>query len=447
MLCRVYCRKMSECEIVSTSAPALSPGHPSSSYSEDKKESSAVSLGSVYWIQRKEEEWCLAEVIESRINPETQNQEFYVHYKDFDRRLDEWVMGDRVDTERSPVELVAPVTPSTPEISTHPERKMTRTLKRRHEESNNLQPALMERGNDDSNALALEKEHENITKVKYIDKVVLGKYEIDVWYYSPYPEEYSKLNRLFICQYCLKYMRYEGSLREHTLQCEQRQPPGQEVYRKGPISVFEADGLHHKLYCQCLCLLAKLFLDHKTLFFDVDPFLFYLMTEVDRDGCHLVGYFSKEKESPEGNNIACLLVLPPYQRKGYGKFLISLSYELSKLENAAGSPEKPLSDLGKLTYRSYWSWVLLNILKEARGVLTVRELSDTTAITQEDIISTLQSLNIVKYWKGQHVISVTPKQVEEIIRTSQYKPPILAVDPDALRWQSASKKIKTPRKT
>jgi hypothetical protein len=31
-----------------------------------------------------------------------------------------------------------------------------------------------------------------------------------------------------------------------------------------------------KVYCQCLCLLAKLFLDHKALYYDVDPFLFYV---------------------------------------------------------------------------------------------------------------------------------------------------------------------------
>jgi hypothetical protein len=31
---------------------------------------------------------------------------------------------------------------------------------------------------------------------------------------------------------------------------------------------------------QSLCLLSKLFLDHKTLYYDVDPFLFYVMTEV-----------------------------------------------------------------------------------------------------------------------------------------------------------------------
>ena len=48
-----------------------------------------------------------------------------------------------------------------------------------------------------------------------------------------------------------------------------------------------------QIYCQNLCLLAKLFLDHKTLYFDVEPFIFYILTEVNRHGAHIVGYFSK----------------------------------------------------------------------------------------------------------------------------------------------------------
>ena len=35
--------------------------------------------------------------------------------------------------------------------------------------------------------------------------------------------------------------------------------------------------------------------------------------------------FLQEKESPDGNNVACILTLPPFQRKGYGKFLIAFS--------------------------------------------------------------------------------------------------------------------------
>lgn len=76
-------------------------------------------------------------------------------------------------------------------------------------------------------------------------------------------------------------------------ECTHRQPVGKEIYRKGTLSIYEVDGREHKIYCQNLCLLAKLFLDHKTLYFDVEPFLFYILCEVDKHGAHLVGYFSK----------------------------------------------------------------------------------------------------------------------------------------------------------
>ena len=44
-----------------------------------------------------------------------------------------------------------------------------------------------------------------------------------------------------------------------------------------------------KMYCQNLCYLAKLFLDHKTLYYDVDLFLFYVLCECDERGAHPVG--------------------------------------------------------------------------------------------------------------------------------------------------------------
>ena len=71
-----------------------------------------------------------------------------------------------------------------------------------------------------------------------------------------------------------------------------------------PLTPFKVDGNVSKLFCQNLCLLAKLFLDHKTLYYDVEPFLFYILTQNDNKGCHLVGYFSKVR--PCGIARVCL---------------------------------------------------------------------------------------------------------------------------------------------
>lgn len=61
-------------------------------------------------------------------------------------------------------------------------------------------------------------------------------------------------------------------------------------------------------------------------------FLFYILCEIKDNEYHMTGYFSKPKEST--NNLSCILVLPFHQRKGYGKFLITFSYELSLIEGS-----------------------------------------------------------------------------------------------------------------
>lgn len=396
-----------------------------------------IKLNQHYYCMRSDDTWHNAEVLQTRVNAlHGDRHEYYVHYHGLNRRLDEWVESTRIDTTRvvpeSDVEAV-----KDGESKDGADNRMTRNQKRKHDEINHVQKSYAEM---DPTTAALEREHEAITKVKYIDRVHMGKYEIEAWYFSPYPDEYGKQPKLYICEYCLKYMKFEKTYRRHLGECEWRQPPGKEIYRRGNISVYEADGKEHKIYCQNLCLLAKLFLDHKTLYFDVEPFLFYILTEVDRYGAHVVGYFSKEKESPDGNNLACILILPPFQRKGYGKFLIAFSYELSKAEQLIGSPEKPLSDLGKLSYRSYWSWVLLEILRDFRGTLSIKDLSEMTSITQADIISALQSLNMVKYWKGQHVVCVTPKHIEEHLKSQLIKRPRVPVDKAFMRWQPPKRK-------
>jgi len=394
--------------------------------------SQKLELNTLINCRWRDDEHHKCEIIDVRDGQKPGTYEYYVHYIEFNRRLDEWVTEDKLDfntietskdkekKEKEPTET----------------RKITRNLKRKYDEINHVPKGA----DEDSKLAALEKEHEEITKVKNINIIELGRYEIDTWYFSPYPEEFAKCDKLFICEFCLKYMKKKKTLNRHKLKCDLRHPPGNEIYRNGTLSVFEVDGKKNKIYCQNLCLLAKLFLDHKTLYYDVEPFLFYIMTECDNRGCHMVGYFSKEKNSQEDYNLACILTLPPFQRKGYGKLLISFAYELSKKEMKVGTPEKPLSDLGLLSFRSYWTQVLLEILRKHRGNLSIKDISDMTAIKTEDIISTLQSLNLIKYWKGQHIISVTPKIIEEHLKNNS-KNATCRIEPKNIHWVPATQPI------
>jgi histone acetyltransferase MYST1 len=392
-----------------------------------------LAVGQRWKVAWRDGSYHSAEVVEYQ-----EGRGVYVHYLDFDRRLDEWVTEDRIDVasgEEAPSKGGA----GGAGADDKDDKKKGRVTRQKRKLSDipGPQGGAMDKATPDPALALLEREHEEITKVKNIQRVELGRYEIETWYFSPYPEDYSQLDKLYICEFCLKYMREPSTMVRHRAKCTLRHPPGDEILRQGDLSVFEVDGKRNKIYCQNLCLLSKLFLDHKTLYYDVDPFLFYVMCEVDEAGAHIVGYFSKEKCSQEEYNLACILTFPPYQRKGYGKFLISLSYELSKLEGGVGSPEKPLSDLGKLSYRSYWTHVLLTLLKDYKGELTMRDMSRITGIKTEDIISTLQSLNLIKYWKGQHIIAVSQSTISQFMQSAGR---MRLVDPSCLAWQPMSEK-------
>jgi histone acetyltransferase MYST1 len=69
--------------------------------------------------------------------------------------------------------------------------------------------------------------------------------------------------------------------------------------------------------------------------------------------------------------------------RGYGKFLIAFAYELSRREQKVGTPERPLSDLGAVSFRSYWTRVLLEHLKACRGDISVNEISKATMIREQ----------------------------------------------------------------
>ncbi|XP_066594721.1 histone acetyltransferase KAT7 [Prorops nasuta] len=266
--------------------------------------------------------------------------------------------------------------------------------------------------------------------------VEMGKWEMEVWYQSPYPEEFCRAPKLYLCEYCLRYAKSRQVLRRHREKCLWRHPPGHEVYRKDKIGVWEVDGKRYKQYCQNLCLLAKFFLDHKTLYYDVEPFLFYVMTIGDSEGCHTVGYFSKEKNSFLNYNVSCILTLPPYQRQGYGRLLIDFSYLLTRVEKKIGSPEKPLSDLGLISYRSYWKDVLLQYLCNFGGKeLSVKDISKEMAIDSYDIVSTLQALGMMKYWKGKHIILKKQDVIDDYKERVKRRGAVYKeIDPECLKW-------------
>ncbi|CAF0726498.1 unnamed protein product [Brachionus calyciflorus] len=266
--------------------------------------------------------------------------------------------------------------------------------------------------------------------------IQFGNYEVETWCKSPYPDDYWQLNKIFICQYCLIYMKSHSVLNRHLDKCLWRHPPGREIYRKDNLSFFEVDGKFNKIYCQNLCLLAKLFLDHKTLYYEVEPFLFYILTQYNEKtgSFEMIGYFSKEKQSVMNYNLSCILILPQYMNQGYGRVLIDFSYLLSRVEGKVGSPERPLSDLGLISYRSYWkSKILLYLSKHLDDQeICVKEITAESGILTNDLISTLQYIGLIKYWKGKHVILKDLELIEKCVeKKSLYS---RDVDPVCLKW-------------
>ena len=408
------------------------------------------------------DEWPLAEIISIK-EVDGEPKEFYVHYIDYNKRLDEWVDSSNLDLRKVQYprkDGTAANTPKKSDSSVPPSRPCSpiHSVTPINDTGSLLNGPILISAINSSNkkfsrkrkACVLENNHTEetgeggkplgprltgsmvahqddfLTRMKNVKLIELGKHHINPWYFSPYPQELIDLPCIYICEYCLKFRHSAHCLKRHLSKCKFRHPPGNEIYRKDYISFFEIDGRKNKNYAQNLCLLAKLFLDHKTLYYDTDPFLFYVMTTCDVRGFHIVGFFSKEKESSEDYNVACILTLPPYQRKGYGKLLIEFSYELSRFEGKTGSPEKPLSDLGLLSYRSYWSQTIMDVLinlkppedRNSEGgkvkkedidmkpQITINELSEITSIKKEDVISTLQHMDMIAYYKGQYIITL-----------------------------------------
>ncbi|KAJ2793753.1 K(lysine) acetyltransferase [Coemansia guatemalensis] len=319
----------------------------------------------------------------------------------------------------------------------------------------------------------LQKTHEDQEANDEIRRIVIGDFSIATWYASPYPAEYKQGHELYICERCLKYMRFRQTLEMHR--CQEPFPRGRLVYEDASSSLYEVDGKAHTLFCQNLCLLSKLFLDQKTVYYDIGCFLFYVLVAKRRSApphtpsfyksaepesieYTFVGYFSKEKSSIEQNNLACILVLPPFRGQSYGQLLIELSYELTKLEGTTGGPEQPLSSQGFHSYRSYWRRAIIQALlgelpsmerylsrtcgrnphkgskrkvECTQRIFSLSRLAQLTGIRTEDVLFTLDDLGLLDFWLGRHVVCISDETIRQVVAERRINPR-MRMDPNGL---------------
>eukprot|EP01063_Lacrimia_lanifica_P018803 TRINITY_DN25748_c0_g1_i1.p1 TRINITY_DN25748_c0_g1~~TRINITY_DN25748_c0_g1_i1.p1 ORF type:complete len:440 (+),score=159.93 TRINITY_DN25748_c0_g1_i1:191-1510(+) len=282
-------------------------------------------------------------------------------------------------------------------------------------------------------------------QVRRVDHVVFGGLHIPAWYNSGFPavlnsELLQNGGRVYVCPVCLKYTTRAAAYAQHmqtTCGGDARfkglkHPPGCEIFRRDDWSIWEVDGgesdeeeregaaakqweavvprehlclhlteaLYRERYCHSLCLLARLFLDTKLNRYGSGPFRFFVLTQRAGDRHMFRGMFSREKG--HSNNLSCIVTLPPWQKCGWGKRLIHISYLLSRIEATSGQPEKPLSALGKRVYERYHNEQVLTYLQhrlkhragrvETRGV--VADVVAATGIERDDVLAALQRLQL-----------------------------------------------------
>ncbi|KAH0796057.1 histone acetyltransferase of the MYST family 1 [Histomonas meleagridis] len=292
-------------------------------------------------------------------------------------------------------------------------------------------------------------------KSRNIEYLRFSRFLMKAWYFSPVPDPFDKMAALirgdkidpkdngilYCCEFCMRFFATDEEYTDHCRKCTTTHPPGDEIYRNGRISAYEVDGAFASRYCVNLCLITKLFLFHKAEYYAPQEFHFYIVCTNDVRGSHPIGFFSKEKKSEHGFNLACILTFPCYQRMGIGSFLISLSYEFSKIEKKPGSPETPLSDLGFLTYRKFWRDAVIGCLVEHRNEqLSITSISNYTGMTLEDVKFAVRDNKFIRNYEGEWVFALTHKQIDEWRSRSRRR--LLRLDPRRLRWTPYLKAIK-----
>lgn len=352
--------------------------------------------------------------VDPKASPNSQSYDYYLHFCSMDRRMDRWIPPERVFPTGDYIE---------------PEDKKKK--KDGHHD-----------GDEDDDHEGMDpherQAHEDATKIKTIHWIKFGKFMAETWYYSPYPDDFQDLECIYYCEFCLQFFASDPELKRHISKCTLVHPPGNQIYHdeENKMTVWEVDANRHPAYCENLGYLSKLFLDHKLLLYPIDPFLFFVLCEYDEYGHHIVGYFSKNKYFAKNYNLSCILALPFHQRKGYGKFLITLSYEISKKESKIGTPERPLSDLGRQAYMAWWTQTIIEYIREQNALgqrFTLSAMSRSTGIMMEDIIETLEKHKLMKKIANDQIALCTdPKILDDLYK--QCGRPTIKVDPEKLKW-------------
>ena len=148
----------------------------------------------------------------------------------------------------------------------------------------------------------------------------------------------------------------------------------------------------------------------------------------DCPSLHPIGFFSKEKMSWDNNNLACILVFPPWQRQGLGKILMGISYELSRREGRIGGPEKPLSEMGRKGYLRFWeARVAREVLAvRSKSSLSVEELALKCVMLVDDVVAALKEMGLCEVRKNGDGLSISKARVREWAkqRSLDLTPPI-----------------------
>lgn len=67
-------------------------------------------------------------------------------------------------------------------------------------------------------SLVSDRSHDDIiTRMKNIECIELGRHRLKPWYFSPYPQELTTLPILYLCEFCLKYLKSLKCLQRHLV--------------------------------------------------------------------------------------------------------------------------------------------------------------------------------------------------------------------------------------